>query len=957
MRKSKLSRLSIKLIFLYCVITIIVVAISVLYFSHQKMEERAEAYSELSVIADLKLEQIKNWRSERLGDASVFSESDLFIPEIKKILNNSFGKIVNEKFSSYINIFIKSYNYKDVIIVDSALKIKYVKNEKMKKLGTVTVSNFKEAILSKKPRFSNIYFCDNCNDIHLDVYIPLFDNNKLLGGLILRIDPNKFLFPLIQTWPTTSKSSETLLITREGDEVIFLNELRHKKNTAFNLRYKIDSSNFNVPAVMAAMGKTGMFEGLDYRGIPVLSDIRSIPESQWYMIAKVDLDEIYEPVKDKAINIFLIIGLLLISLMIGFIWIWTNQNNFLRIQYLEEENRRQAIVKHFEYLVKYANDIIILSDKDLNIIDVNQSALDVYGYTKEEMLKTNYKNLLTPEYYLFPENSYSPAELEKGVVFEAFHRKKDNSIFPVEVSVHIIEIGGKKYTQRVARDITERRNAEKTLKENEIKFRNLFENAILGIYRTTFDGQIIDCNPALMKMLGYNSFEELAKKNIELNGYAPGYSRSDFMKKIETKGEIRGYESSWLKKDGTPIFIRENAKAIRDKEGNFLFYEGTIEDITDRKKIEEDIKESENKFRTLIESMNEGVTLNELVLNEKSIPIDYKIIDVNSSFEKFTGISSEKARNQFASELYKIVPPQYFDEFSKVALTGIPNIFESYYQVIDKYFEISVFSPKKNFFATVISDITEHKQAEKEIKKLNEELEHRVIERTSQLVQSNKELEAFSYSVSHDLRSPLRSIDGFSLALFEDYFESLDEKAKDYIERIRNATKRMDELIDSLLRLSRVTRFDMKYDKVDLSKTINEIAEELKNSDNKRTSNFLIAKNVVAEGDKYLLKILLENLIGNSWKFTSKKEKTIIEFGSIAQDFNTIYFVKDNGVGFDMKYYDKLFGAFQRLHSKKDFSGTGIGLATVQRIVHRHNGKIWAESKLDIGTTFYFTLK
>jgi PAS domain S-box-containing protein len=253
----------------------------------------------------------------------------------------------------------------------------------------------------------------------------------------------------------------------------------------------------------------------------------------------------------------------------------------------------------------------------------------------------------------------------------------------------------------------------------------------------------------------------------------------------------------------------------------------------------------------------------------------------------------------------------------------------------------------------IVQEITNRKKNEEKIKKLNENL----LRHATELAAINKELEAFSYSVSHDLRAPLRSIDGFSQALLEDYSDKLDKEGQDYLIRVRKAAQQMGNIIDDLLKLSRITRRPLEHEKVNLSDLSKSIIDELQKKDSNRNAKVSIDEDLTVMGDKQLLRLALENLIGNAWKFTSKKSNTKIEIGKTKKKDKDAFYVRDNGAGFDMKYADKLFVPFQRLHSDQEFEGIGIGLGIVSRIIHRHGGEIWAEGKEGGGATFYFSLR
>jgi signal transduction histidine kinase len=364
----------------------------------------------------------------------------------------------------------------------------------------------------------------------------------------------------------------------------------------------------------------------------------------------------------------------------------------------------------------------------------------------------------------------------------------------------------------------------------------------------------------------------------------------------------------------------------------------------------------EPRYRSLFENMLNAYAHCRMIYDGER-PVDYIHLDVNRAFETMTGLE-----NVVGKSITEIFPrfaetnPEIIDAFGKVASTGVPEKFEAYFTPLLRWLSLSVYSPRKGEFVAVFDNITEQKNAHEKIRSLNAELERHVLERTAELEAANNELEAFSSSVSHDLRAPLRTMEGYSEALREECGASLSGSARDYLDQIAQAVKRMGELIDGFLRMARSTRGELLREEVDLSSIAVRILEELARGEPDRHVAWSVEPGVRARCDARLAEVVLSNLLGNAWKYTGRARQPSIRFAGTSYNGARAFVVSDNGTGFDMEQVPRLFKPFQRLHRGEDFPGIGIGLATVQRIVRRHGGAITAEASPGNGATFRFTL-
>ena len=509
----------------------------------------------------------------------------------------------------------------------------------------------------------------------------------------------------------------------------------------------------------------------------------------------------------------------------------------------------------------------------------------------------------------------------------------------------------KNLTERVA----ERRRAEDVLRESESRYRGLFDRVPVGLVRTTPEGRFLDANPALVEMFGFPNREALIAVNIN-DLYVDPQERQRALVLVDRVGSVSGLDLEFRRKDGTCIWVRVNGRPVRDASGHVMHYEGAMLDITDRRRAEE----ARHQLAAIVESSDDAII---------GKTLEGVILSWNAGAERIYGYPAGEVVGRPISLL---MPPDRMDEGPKILgriKRGEPV--EHYETVrmrkdgsrIDVALTVSPIrdAAGKTVGASAIArDITRQKQAENAIHVLNRELEERVHQRTTQLEEANKELEAFGYSVAHDLRAPLITMGGFSQVLLEDYAPALPDEAQRLLQQVAQNTRRMGQLIDELLRFARLNRQPVNDQPVAPSEVARQVLAELNGAHPEPHAAVTIGPLPACRADPVLLRQVFENLLANALKFSRHRQDAAIEVGWRHDPDDPgycTYFVKDNGAGFDMTYADKLFRVFQRLHRAEDFEGTGVGLAIVQRIIHRHGGRVWAEGEPGKGATFYFTLR
>jgi len=510
--------------------------------------------------------------------------------------------------------------------------------------------------------------------------------------------------------------------------------------------------------------------------------------------------------------------------------------------------------------------------------------------------------------------------------------------------------------QAIGRDVTDRRRAENALLESEQRMRLAHKatNDVVWDWNPVSDVQ--RWNPAGDSVFGWTEPIEHPVPSVWWEDRIHPDDRDRVLQGLQAVADGPG-GSGWRddyrfrRADGTYAEVMDRGYVVRDTDGRAIRMIGAMLDITERREADEELRQSRRQYETFINATDDIAFLKDDEL---------RYIIVNTASAAFFGRSVEEVVGHTDADLMPEAAAVECLASDRRAL-GNGGVVVTTERQGDRIYESRKFpvalSDGRTGIGGYVRDVTEQRRAEGKIRRLAADLERRVDQRTAQLEATNRELESFAYSISHDLRSPLRALDGFSEILLEDYGENLDDAGRDYLRRIKGAANHMAGLMDGLLQLSRLNRDELAFREVDLGAMAASTVAELREHDPGRDVVVEIQPDLVAQADPKLMRSVMVNLLGNSWKFTSRHDHARIEVGTTETDHGRAFFVRDDGAGFDMRYAGNLFGAFQRLHTADQFEGNGIGLATVQRIVHRHGGAVWAEGEVEKGATFWFTLE
>jgi PAS domain S-box-containing protein len=907
------------------------------YLTYQRFEDqfRTQVEIQLSAVAMLKVSGLRHWRDERLADASLFYRNADFSGLVRRSLEIPGDTDAQDRLARWLERVRVNPEYARVSLLDAQAREWISSPASLEPPPPFLVEQAAATLASGQISMLDLHRDADGAPIHMTILVPILDeqDGRRLGVLVLGIDPYVYLYPFVQQWPVPSQRAETLLVRRDGEDALFLNELKYVQNTALELRVPLE--NTEVLAVKAVLGQVGIAQGLDYRGVRVIGHLSAVPESPWFLVARMDTAEAYAPLRERLWQTVLFFGVLILAGGLGLTLSWRQQ----RVRYYRGQSHAAEAVRESEERYQLANRATFNAIWDWNLqTDAwwwNENFQELFGYRAEEIEpgRESWTSRIHPEDLARVQTGIRAALDSGRESWSDYYRFrcKDGRYAEIEDRGHIgREASGIPLRMIGAmQDISERRRQEAEILAAQAGLKRLLAEADQGRRALL---SVVEDQRAVEEALraSHLRMEKLNQAGLALS---------------QTRDLPAIYRTAW-----------EHISRLVDCAcfGISLFDPGTGTLRAEYMLSDGELLDSA-AFPPLTFPPDQPLTGRARALRTQKPEIVSDMPAAASDQTVVVGVADDERMARSAFYAPMVVHGE---------VLGLVEL-QSYRKGAYGEADAVVLGPVANQIGMAIENARLIVDLEME----RNSLAQRVRVRTAELEATSRELEAFAYSVSHDLRGPLRALHGFSAALLSDSQDQLDEQGRHYLDRIGQAATHMGELIDALLDLSRITRREMRHETVDLSALAREIAGELETQDPQRTVEWVIAEALPVKGDAPLLSVALRNLLGNAWKFSGPRAQARIEVGVLPRaaqasaaglataEGERVYFVRDNGAGFDMAYADKLFAPFQRLHGTREFPGTGIGLATVQRIIARHGGRVWAEAEVDRGATFYFTME
>jgi PAS domain S-box-containing protein len=591
------------LIVLFALLFIGLCVLGYVYYTNQSNRIKATSEDELNSIAISKVQEIVAWRTERLGDGELINKNQMFSQLVQEFLNDPSNNELRQEIITYLEGIRSTYSYTSFYLFDSHGNVLMKDMAHLEPLDEDDVPAVEQAVENNQILLSDLHLLPETSDIRMDLSAPVLDQSSHpIAVVMLRIDPYFFLYPLIQSWPLQTQSAETVLFRQDGNNVLYLNELRFHPNSALELRFPLSSP--DLPAAKALMGQLGPVEGIDYRGVPVIAMYKAIPGSNWYLIAKEDQSEIFDGVRREGWLVVIVLAFILVTTLSTAYTLIRRQDQRLINYLFKAELDKQSLTQKYKLLFDHGNDIIFVFDETGKIVDVNDRAVAAYGYSHKEILGLDTKTLRAienqPGFYALLEQ----VKKEGGGIFELVHQRKDGSTFPVEVSQRYFEVEQKGYYLSIVRDISERKQAERAVEEANQKLKTLYEVLPVGISVLNQNGDIVFLNKMLEKILGIDAASLIQGKHKQRRYFRADGSLmppEEFASSRVISGEtnvvnvVTGVE----KEDGSIVWTEVSAVSAPYPDWNIVL---ATEDITEKVKAEKELKENLNALQSIIDT-------------------------------------------------------------------------------------------------------------------------------------------------------------------------------------------------------------------------------------------------------------------------------------------------------------------------------------------------------------------